>query len=193
MEHAPVGHVRLGQVRQQAHVRGPHLAAAVPRVVQAVQEVVRAAARALRDNDRLWAVLLDGLADLLLDDVERLVPRDALPLALAALAGALQGVLEAVGMRVDLLGRERLDAQDAVVHRIVLIALHAHDLVVVVDREDDAALGMAVETDGPDFLLHDYLRIVSLVSSRSSAFPDKRARTSCPSSRARTGTRAGRE
>lgn len=40
------------------------------------------------------------------DLLDELVPADGLPLALAALAGALQGVLEAVGMRVDLLGRE---------------------------------------------------------------------------------------
>ena len=45
-------------------------------------------------DDGLRATLLLELAHVLLDDVVRLVPADALPLVLAALAGALQRILE---------------------------------------------------------------------------------------------------
>ncbi len=48
-------------------------------------------------------------------------------------------------------GGERLDAQDAVVNRAIGIALDTSDRVVVVDREDHAALRMAVEAHCPYF------------------------------------------
>ena len=107
--------------------------------------------------------LVDDLAHLGLDEVDGLSPRDALPLVLAAVFGmrlvdapglALQGVLQTIGMRVNLGRGERLDAQDAVVNRAIGIALDTSDLVVVVDREDHAALRMAVEAHCPYFLLH---------------------------------------
>lgn len=150
----------------------PHLAAAVPGVVQTIQEVVGATTGALGDDDGLGAVLVDDLAHLGFDQIERLVPRNALPLVLAAVLGmrlvdapglALHGVLQAIGMRVDLLGGERLHAQDAVVHRVVLVAFDSHDLVVVVNREDNAAFRVAVEARGADFSLHDLPPSFSLV------------------------------
>ena len=154
MEHTTPGHMRLSQIREQANMGRPNLAAAVPGVVQAIEEVVGATTRALGNDNRLRTVFVDNLAHLRLDEIDGLIPRDALPLVLAAIFRmglvhrprlALHGVLQAIGMGVDLLGRKRLHAKNAVVDRAILIALYANNLVVVIDSKDDATFGVAVE------------------------------------------------
>ena len=79
--------------------------------------------------DRLAAVLLLGLDELLGDEVERGLPAGLLPAALALGAGADQRLQQAVGM-VDALGIARdLGADDAGRVAVVLGAVHAADAV----------------------------------------------------------------
>ena len=163
MKHAAPGDVRLREVGKQAHVGRPHLPTAVPRVVEAIEEVIRPASGALGDDDGLRAVLVDDLAHLLLDEVECLVPRDAFPLVFAphlrvglvhAPTLPLQRVLQAVRMGVDFLGGERFDAQDSLGYGLVRVAFHADDVVVVIHRQNDATLGVTVEACRPYLFLH---------------------------------------
>ena len=64
------------------------------------------------------------------------------PLVLAALAGALHGVLQAVGVVHRLVERQALDAQLAVRARVQRVAFHALHLAVL-DVEQDAARRVA--------------------------------------------------
>ena len=54
-------------------------------------------ARSVVDEDRFVAVRFDDMVELVVDDLDRLFPRDALELALAALARTLHRVEQAVG------------------------------------------------------------------------------------------------
>jgi hypothetical protein len=76
-------------------------------------EVVGATARALRDKEGIGVILLAYPAYLMLQDVVSLVPADALPVARAARPLAFEGVFEAVGVVMYLLGAKGLAAKRA--------------------------------------------------------------------------------
>ena len=103
---------------------------------------VDVAPRAVHADDGVAAVGLPDVLDARLDLVVGLVPRDALPLVLAALARTAQGVLHAVGMVHRLVERQALDAQLAVRARIQRVAFHALDPAVL-RVDEDAARRMA--------------------------------------------------
>ena len=89
-------------------------------------------------DDGVAAVRLPNAPHPFLDLVVCLVPRDALPLVLAALSGAPHGVLQAVGMVQGLVERQAFDAELAVRARIQRIALHA-PYFAVLGIDQDAA------------------------------------------------------
>ena len=99
---------------------------------------VDVAARAMHADDRVAAIGFPNGLDALFDDVVGLVPADALPLVLAALAGALHGVLQAVRVVDGLIERQALDAQFAVRARIKRVALNALDLAILHIQKDAA-------------------------------------------------------
>ena len=93
----------------------------------------------MHDDEGLAAVLFLHLERLLGDFVVCLVPADALPLALAALARATHGVLQAIGM-VDRIGhREAAHAELAVRNRVQRIAFDLFELVVLRVQKNAAA------------------------------------------------------
>lgn len=108
------------------------------------------APRAVVEQDGVRAVLLDGLLELGDDNVPRLVPRDALPLALAALAGALHGVADAHRRVHELRNGERAAADGALGIRSGA-ALDAHEAVVL-HVAVDAAPAVAVAAGAGDNL-----------------------------------------
>ena len=114
------------------------------------------AARALNEDDGLGTVLLLELGPLLLDGVVSLVPADFLPLALAALADALQGLCDAVRVVDILRARQQTRAGAAVVPRMVRVALDLDDLAVL-DVKLHAAAAMAAGSGGPRRGLYDFV------------------------------------
>ena len=82
-------------------------------------------------DDGLGTVVLPDGADLLLDDVEGLVPADLLPLVLAALAGALHGMAQARRVVDELRHFEAAHAQRALVKRVLRVALDLLELAVL--------------------------------------------------------------
>ena len=90
------------------------------------------AAGALKGDDRFGADFIPRSADMLLDHVVRLVPGNLLPLVLAALAHALQGVTQA-GRVVDGLVDhvQAAHAQTAAAELVVRVALDVVDLAVL--------------------------------------------------------------
>ena len=102
---------------------------------------VVAAAGALRDGDGVRPVVADRLLHLVCDRVERFVPRDALPPALALGPDLLHGVLDAVGV-VDVLdAREAFGAHRALGERVG-VALDVDDRAVL-HGDDHAAATVA--------------------------------------------------
>ena len=91
-------------------------------------------------------VLLDGSADTPGDIVQRLVPRHLLPLALAAVAHALEGLQDAVGV-VDLVeGRGALRAVPPPAAGVQRVALDLVDVeALLVDVGKQSARRLAVE------------------------------------------------
>ena len=110
---------------------------------QAAPNAQRAAlaARAGEAHHALAAVFGRDAAVVLLDDVERLVPRAALPLVglAAVFLGTLQGVRDARRVVQVVLQREAAHAQAALRDGLVLVALHLRQLAVLVDVELQAA------------------------------------------------------
>ena len=106
--------------RAEAAVRNGHEAAH-----GAVQRAVGAVGRP--EAQRRAAVLGQGRLHLAGDDLERLVPLDALPFARAALSDALQGVLQTVGVVDALRLAEALDAQAAAM-RVLARVFHCGNL-----------------------------------------------------------------
>ena len=97
------------------------------------------AAGAMHDHDGFRSVLLFDGEYALGDLIVGLVPADALPPVLAALAGAAQGVLQAVGV-VHRLGKvEAAHAQLAVGNGVQRIALNAFELAVLRVQQHAAA------------------------------------------------------
>ena len=106
--------------RAEAAVRNGHEAAH-----GAVQRAVGAVGRP--EAQRRAAVLGQSGLHLAGDDLERLVPLDALPFARAALSDALQGVLQTVGVVDALRLAEALDAQAAAM-RVLARVFHCGNL-----------------------------------------------------------------
>ena len=148
--------VAEGQVVRLAHavrqLRGAHAwqvalrAARLPHVgrVDGLAEAlhvaeVRVAATAGGHGHAFRAVLLVDLDELRGDLGDGLVPGDALPLVLAALAHAAHGVLVAVGMVQRLDAGHALRAQAALAHRAFGIALDLDDATVLHMRQHGAA------------------------------------------------------
>ena len=94
---------------------------------------------------RLAAVLGVDRAQALVDERERLLPRD---LVEAAVRAPQQRRAQAVGVVVQLAERRALRADEAVAEDVVLVAAHARDAVVL-DRQLEAAGGLA-ERAGAD-------------------------------------------
>ena len=108
-------------------------------------------------HDLVAAVFFEGGADAAADLVERLIPRDPLPLTAAASPDPLHRVQDAFGV-VDLVLRRRALGTVAPPARGVLgVALELGDLTgLVVDERREPARGFAVEAGGR----HD--RVVAL-------------------------------
>ncbi len=134
-----VGHDHL------QHVRGVVGALVHETAEQAEQPVVgRLARRAVHarrvvDEDGLRAVVLVDLLQLVVDGLDRLVPADALELALAALSRALHGVQQAV--RVVHPAAQAASAQAGARLEVVVayvVGLHVGDLAVAHVPLEDA-------------------------------------------------------
>ena len=124
--------------------RAQRIGEAVDHALNAVDEAVVAGAGI--DDDRLIAVGLLGLHELFGDGGDGLIPGDALPLVLAALADALHRVLDAVGAVGALRQGQALEAAAGVV--VVGVGLRGHhgDLAVAhvrVQRTGLKAVGAA--------------------------------------------------
>ena len=89
-------------------------------------------------DDGVAAVRLPNAPHPLLDLVVGLVPRDTLPLVLAALSGAPHGVLQTVGMVQGLVERQALDAELAVRARIQWVALHTLHFAILYVQQNPA-------------------------------------------------------
>ena len=100
----------------------------------------RLAPGSLEQVDGLGPVVLPDLLNLGLEDVERLVPGDALPRILAAIfLGTLHGVLDAIGAFEEVLHREAPRAQTALADRMVGVALDLDELAVLVGVDEHTA------------------------------------------------------
>ena len=99
------------------------------------------AARAGEHDDALAPVLRRDAVVFALDDVERLVPRYLLPcLGVAAvLRVALHGMQQAGRVVHVVLERDAPRAQAALRHRVVLVALHPHELPLAVHVQLETA------------------------------------------------------
>ena len=143
-------HGRGGRARQVARRAGEEaqgeVRAAEAGVAQKRDLPDGVAARALHGDDRFGAVVGPDGAHLRLDLVVGLVPRDALPLVLAALAGTAHRVLHAVGV-VDGLGHvEAAHAKAPVVIGRLRVAFDLDELALLVGVEQERA---AVVAAGP--------------------------------------------
>ena len=116
------------------------------RVTEARHPADVMAARARAHRDRLGSALRADLEHLLGDLVERLVPRDALPLAGAARPDAALRILQAVGVIDELRGRRADRAEIAVIQRTLGIALDLRELAVF-DVHQRAAAAVAAAAD----------------------------------------------
>ena len=90
--------------------------------------------------DCLRTIVSPYLAHFRLEDVERLVPRDALPLVLAAVfLGAFHGVFDAVGMIQKLAHIEAASTQTPLADGMVGIAFDLHKVALFVGVDEHAA------------------------------------------------------
>ena len=160
--HRAVGQRRVGcAVQAELHVVARQVAlraagleevAAAPYGEEARRaEELRVAAAARGAHEALRALLLVVLPHHVRDLVDGLFPGDALPFVGAALADALHGVLDAVGVVQRLDAGETLRAGCALVHGVVRVAFELDDLAVAHVR-DHAAVVEAGAADGPDLL-----------------------------------------
>ena len=125
-------------------VRGAEVAGEAP-----ARPVARPLVRAAERRDRLGAVARADLAELGGDLVERLLPGDPLPLVLAAGADALQRVVEAVGVIVQLDAGGALDAELALRDGVLLVAVEAHRMTGLVDLDQHPAVLGAERAERP--------------------------------------------
>ena len=119
-----------------APVRSPE------RVTEARHPADVMAARARAHRDRLGPALRADLENLFRDLVERLVPRDALPLAGAARPDTALRIFQAVGVIDELRGRRADRTEVAVIQRTFGIALDLDELAVF-DVHQRAAAAVA--------------------------------------------------
>ena len=119
-----------------APVRGPE------RVTEARHPADVMAARARAHRDRLGSALRADLENFFGDLVERLVPRDALPLARAAWPDTALRIFQAVGVIDELRGRRADRTEVAVIQRALGIALDLRELAVF-DVHQRAAAAVA--------------------------------------------------
>ena len=131
--HVVTRQVALGAARLEEVAAAPHGQEACRREELGVAAATRGADKGL--GALLLVVLPHDVADL----VDGLLPGDALPLVGAALANALHGVLDAVGVVERLDTGETLGAHAALVHGVVGVALELDDLAVL-DVGDHAAV-----------------------------------------------------
>ena len=129
-EHAAVGHDHERQAGQVAGGAGQEavLVGAAERVRHAADLPLVVAGGAAQAVDGVAAVGHGDAAELLVAGFQRLVPRDALPLAASALAHAPHGVQDAVGVELHLLEGQAPGAQRAAVVRVVRVALALDEL-----------------------------------------------------------------
>ena len=129
-EHAAVGHDHERQAGQVAGGAGQEavLVGAAERVRHAADLPLVVACGAAQAVDGVAAVGHGDATEFLVAGFQRLVPRDALPLAAPALAGALHGVQDAVGVELHLLEGQAPRAQRAAVVRVVRVALALDEL-----------------------------------------------------------------
>ena len=109
---------------------------------------------ALHEDDGLRSEIALELLELFLDDVERLVPCDALEFAAAALADALHRVKEAVLVVKILRHCEQTRAAAPLVPRMAGVALDLDDLAVL-DVDFCAAAAVAAGTGRPYCGIYD--------------------------------------
>ena len=109
------------------------------------------AARARAHRDRLGPALRTDLQNLFRDLVERLVPRDALPLAGAARPDTALRVFQAVGMVNELRGRRADRTEVAVIQRAFGIAFDFGELAVF-DVHQRAAAAVAAAANALQYL-----------------------------------------
>ena len=163
-EHHEVGALPVRLVGAEAAVGAglqPHVGAVADGAVAAgvgtaeqvrelVVQVRLGAVRTLEEAERLGAVLVPQRSQALRHLVERLIPGDLLPFALAALARALERLLQAVGVVLEVFPTILLQAgaHVALVVRVVGIALDLHDAPVLL-RAEHAAVQVAQETRRP--------------------------------------------
>ena len=146
-----------------AHVRSPE---ARPGYERDLPVDVATRAMAHQNGFAAQALAVDLLFDVGIDHVERLVPRDALPLVLSALARASHGVLQTLGMVHHLVQVQAAHAQLPVRIRVERITLHLLQLAVLGIQQDTAgvvAAGSAVVVgarDGAAVLLPLHLPFV---------------------------------
>ena len=92
----------------------------------------RLATRTRQREDALGTVVLLEAANLLLEQIVGLIPRDFLPRILAAIfAGTLHGAQQTVLVVDDLVERDASRAQTALRDRMARVAFHLHDLAVL--------------------------------------------------------------
>ena len=98
-------------------------------------------------HDALRAVLRPDVHQLAGNDVDGLIPADALPFVLAPLADPDQGILVAVGIVERLNAGETLGAHTPLAHPVFRVTLQFDDPAVL-HRGDDAAVGNAGAAGG---------------------------------------------
>ena len=131
--------------RQVARVAGEEAAAEVRalegRVLEQGDLPHDVAASALKGDDGLRADFIPRSADMLFDHVVRLVPGNLLPLVLAALAHALQGVAQASRVVDGLVDHvQAAHAQTAAAELVVRVALDVVDLAILHVEQHAATL-----------------------------------------------------
>ena len=89
-------------------------------------------------RDGLGAVTLDHRSQVRGDPADRVIPRRPLP----AVSDAVLGVVQAIGVPMDVEGGDSFRAGEALAHRMVVVGANVHDLSVV-DRGDQAARRLA--------------------------------------------------
>ena len=135
-----------GDARQIACLPGKEarVVGATERPAQTRDVGSNVAPSALREHDRLGAVLLLHVHELLGDEVVRLIPCDALPFILAAVfASALHRVEQAIFVIGHLGCVNAAHAQASLGPRIFRVAFAFHELAVLVGVHDDAAAQVA--------------------------------------------------
>ena len=135
-----LGAARLVEVRRAEGIRNARNAAECG-----------VAATARREEDGFGAVFATDLLHLAGDRVDRLLPGNALPLVLAALADAHERILVAVRVIERADAGQALGAHGAVAHRIVGVALELHHAAVAHVRKNGAVVN-ARATAGLDDL-----------------------------------------